>query len=602
MGTDPTRSHGKCLTAASPHSSRQQFLRCFRPLHILSSAFALWPFAARGWTEPVTGGTVCTRWSVLYVCATVTAYSAFHLYINYTDAYGITPNETSADSHMPPSAATQQQVEANFVSIVIDIYNRYSGLVLFWLLHTVALATQRSLVAIVSGVLLIDEQIVERWSLVPNHAQWCRFICLQAAFIFLAIGVSEYHNCIMYMSDFIPASEYCIFQCFITMLTSSTVEMQYVAFVQLIKNRLQLINELLGELSAYTSDEEQTHYERFRHEQPTESIHPRDWAPGGQTTASGHSPPFLCEITSSYPRAHQSSTDSGINANRFTARNPPTTGQPSGATIPTEPSIPRGDRRWHKIRQQHKIITVNQAPPSRSQKATGTVAANAGGGGRGTLSGQFPLLVASLLNSQSKACEHISTKIINDIKHLYTHLHLLSLHINKAYGAQLIFILLTLFVTLTTLLYYCTMKLFRMLWMGRWASSGELMLTFWAVLSTLSWAFISTFRILRICNVCNSAKNEAQKIGSLIHGLGWKTNCPDTKSMVRILSLQLQQQRIEFTAGGLFTIDHGLMFNIVGSLATYLLILIQFDIAQNGAKWRAEQPAADRFTKLPEHS
>ncbi|KFB46222.1 AGAP007756-PA-like protein [Anopheles sinensis] len=118
---------------------------------------------------------------------------------------------------------------------------------------------------------------------------------------------------------------------------------------------------------------------------------------------------------------------------------------------------------------------------------------------------------------------------------------------------------------------------------------------------------------------------------------------------VRVLSLQLQQQRIEFTAGGLFAIDHGLMFNvsmnkpsswelaptlgfppaqrnrsvkylpsvivfhfhnprpqpgrslchrtqIVGSLATYLLILIQFDIAQNGAKWKSdptERPAAD---------
>uniref|UniRef100_A0A182WQX8 Uncharacterized protein n=1 Tax=Anopheles minimus TaxID=112268 RepID=A0A182WQX8_9DIPT len=259
----------------------------------------------------------------------------------------------------------------------------------------------------------------------------------------------------MYMSDFIPASEYCIFQCFITMLTSATVEIQYVAFVQLIKNRLQLINELLAELGAYSTDQEQTDYE---------------------------------------------------------------------------------------------------------------------------------------------PCEHIRMKIINDVKNLYTHLHLLSLNINKAYGAQLIFILMTLFVTLTTLLYYCTMKLFRMLWMGRWASSDELMLTFWNVLSTLSWACISTFRILRICNVCNSAKNEAQKIGSLIHGLGWETNCPDTKSMVRILSLQLQQQRIEFTAGGLFTIDHGLMFNIVGSLATYLLILIQFDIAQNGAKWKAEQPAVNTST------
>ncbi|XP_050079157.1 uncharacterized protein LOC126565999 [Anopheles maculipalpis] len=574
--------------APNPHFSRHQFLRCFRPLHILSSAFALWPSALPldGWTKPNANGasgSLHTRWSILYVVVIVTAYSAFHLYINYTDAYGITPNEA-----IPVNV---QQVEFNFVSIVIDVYNRYSGLILFWLLHTVALANQRSIVAIVGGVLTIDEQIAQRLSLVPNHMQWCRFICLHGAFIFLAIGFSEWRNCIMYMSDFIPASEYCAFECLITMLTSSTVEIQYVAFVRLIKNRLQLINELLVELTAYsstssnitTSNEQQTHDERFRLEKLPK---------GEQTVPSvGHcSTEFLAEITSSYPRAHPSQSLSSWQAgiNRPSAR----------ANASNEPSIPRGDRRWHKIKQKHKIITVDQAPPSRTGKVM-----HATHGDGTLLPGQFPLLVASLLNAQSKACEHIGMKIINDVKNLYTHLHLLSLNINKAYGAQLIFILLTLFVTLTTLLYYCTMKLFRMLWMGQWAASSELMANFWPVLSTLSWACISTFRILRICNVCNSAKNEAQKIGSLIHGLSWKTNCPDTQSMVRILSLQLQQQRLEFTAGGLFTIDHGLMFNIVGSLATYLLILIQFDIAQNGAKWKAvadQQPTANGTTGLRE--
>uniref|UniRef100_A0A182JXF1 Gustatory receptor n=1 Tax=Anopheles christyi TaxID=43041 RepID=A0A182JXF1_9DIPT len=563
--------------ASSQDYSRQQFLRCFRPLHILSSTFALWPFSV-----PTAGSTLFNRWSTPYVLVVVTAYSAFHLYINYTDAYGIATGEEGADpTRLTPTSGQQQQVEANFVSIVIDIYNRYSGLILFWLLHAVALATQRSLAAIVSGVLLIDEQIANRLSLVPNHAQWCRFICFHTAIIFLGIGFAEWYNCIMYMSDFIPASEYCIFECFITMLTSSTVEIQYVAFVQLIKNRLQLINDLLVELTSYGNDEVQVHYERVRLEKRI----------GGEVHPTME---LLSEIASSNTRPHQQSRTDPIERTAKTNQN-----------HSNEPSVPRGDQRWHKIKRQHKIITVNQAAPSvvsRSQNAQ--------------LPAQFPLLVASLLqaDSHSKAsAHHIRAKIINDIKNLYTHLHLLSLNINKAYGAQLIFILMTLFITLTTLLYYCTMKLFRMLWLGQWATPTELLPTFWEVLSTLSWAFISTFRILRICNVCNSTKNEAQKIGSHIHGLGWKTNCPDTKSMVRfsspvyfrcntpdvnqgpwtevrILSLQLQQQRIEFTAGGLFTIDHGLMFNIVGSLATYLLILIQFDIAQNGPKWKTELP------------
>lgn len=256
-------------------------------------------------------------------------------------------------------------------------------------------------------------------------------------FVFLCIGFAEWYNCIMYMSDFIPASEYCIFECFITMLTSSTVELQYVAFVQLIKNRLQLINDLLVELTAYGTDEEQAHYERFR----------RDAKPPDRGETVSTTLELLSEISSATAKPHHQSRTGPIER----AAN-------ANTTAPHEPSIPRGGGRWHKIkRQQHKIITVNQAAPSvvmppRTQKTP--------------LPDQFPLLVASLLRAadhlQPTACErHIRAKIINDIKNLYTHLHLLSLNINKAYGAQLIFILMTLFVTLTTLLYYCTMKLFR---------------------------------------------------------------------------------------------------------------------------------------------
>ncbi|XP_053673561.1 gustatory receptor for bitter taste 66a-like [Anopheles nili] len=543
-------------------SSRRQFLRCFRPLHALSGLFGLWPFVVDG-TKPH-----LARWSILYALAIVTGYSVFHLYINYSDSYGVAAGDSSPTDE-------PQSAEVNFVSMIIDIYNRYSGLVLFWLLHGLALASRQPFAAIVTGVLVIDEQIARRLCLTPDHPRWCRFVCLQVAFTFLAIGFSEWYNCIMYMSDFIPASEYCIFQCYITMLTSSTVEIQYMGFVSLIKNRLQLINELLVELTEYGTEEEQSRFDRFR--------------PVSLSTTE-----FLGEISS----AHSQQPLAARPSDNPRTRARPLTEDPNR----DGPSIPRGDWQWHKImrQQQHKIITVNQAPPPRPQQIRAHDQAHTptgkgdGTGVDGVVPGQFPLLVASLMHSQSKACEHIRMKIINDIKNVYTHLHLLSLNINKAYGAQLIFILMTLFVTLTTLLYYCTMKLFRMLWLGQRASYSDLITTFWKVFSTLSWACISTFRILRICSVCNSAKNEAQKIGSLVHGLGWKTHCTDTRSLVRILSLQLQQQRIEFTAGGLFTIDHGLMFNIVGSLATYLLILIQFDIAQNGAKWKSDPaPSTD---------
>ncbi|XP_049548232.1 gustatory receptor 68a-like [Anopheles darlingi] len=429
-------SPAKRLTILKPAiTDEQRFWRSFRPLYALSKLFAFWTFTVTVIQDGDRRAVVFrkSRWSVMHFFVMLVLYSTFHLYINSTDAF------SAADGRQGGG-----QAEVNFVSVVIDMYNRYSGLLLFWWLHLMAHVSQPTVIEILRSVMAIDEQIRVRLTVAPDHWRWCRSVCLHVTAIFLGIGLAERFNCIMYMSDFIPVSEYCIFQCLISMLTCSTVEIQYVALVQLIQNRLELINSLLGEL---TSD-------------------------------------------------------------------------------------------------------------------------------------------------------HIRMKIINDIKNVYTHLHLLSLNINRAYGAQLIFILMTLFVTLTTLLYYCTMKLLRILLLGRHTPLRDLVTSFEDVLSTLSWICIATIRILRICSVCNRTKNEAQQIGSLIQGLGWKTHCGATKTAVRRLSLQLLQQRIEFSAGGLFPIDHGLMFNIVGSLATFLLILVQFDIAQGGAKWKpvATEPPANTST------
>ncbi|XP_035795055.1 uncharacterized protein LOC118468398 [Anopheles albimanus] len=490
-------------------TDEERFLRSLRPLYALSKMFAFWSFTVSVAQDGERSAVVFlkSRSGTVHFFVMLLLYSTFHLYINSTDAFS---EKTAVDG--------DGHAEVSFVSVVIDMYNRYSGLLLFWWLHLMAHVSQPTVIDILSGVVVIDEQIRARLSVAPNHGRWCRNVCLHVAAIFLAIVLAETFNCIMYMSDYIAESRYCIFQCLISMLACSTIEIQYVALVQLIKTRLELLNSLLGELSVYSDEEQNAWYGKF--------------APLRTDTKNDHqkrpyywSPSLLEEIT---PRR-------------------------VGC---------RGERPPQRI------------TPEPALQATG-------------------LDSHSLMNSQSKASDHIRMKIINDIKNLYTHLHLLSLNINRAYGAQLIFILMTLFVTLTTLLYYCTMKLLRILLLGRYTAMRDLMAPFDDVLSTLSWICIATVRILRICSVCTRTKNEALQVGSLIQGLGWKTHCSATKSAVRRLSLQLLQQRIEFSAGGLLSIDHGLMFNIVGSLATFLLILVQFDIAQGGAKWKptTEPPA-----------
>ncbi|XP_058056520.1 uncharacterized protein LOC131207903 [Anopheles bellator] len=590
--------------------SRESYVRCVRPLYLLSKVFALWCFTVKWKNHPQARQSAfrTSRWCVLHSLVVLMLYSTFHLYTNYADSYG-KPKDGGVATESPETTA---RGEVNFVSVVIDVYNRYSGLVLFWLLHAMAFVRRRTIVNIMHAVQCIDEQFHDRLSIAPDHGAWCRFVCLHIALIFLAIGLCEWYNCVMYISDFTPASEYCIFQCLTTMLTSTTVQIQYVALVQLIKTRLALISRLLVELDDYGREQENARYAaQVRTIQNHTGKHCyTDW-PLVELRLPSISESLFGEIT---PSSSSScfrvvpTDEPRINTNPAVKRRQPTSSDSSSEPA-SHPSIARGGngvedrRRWHQIKRlKHKIITVDQAPPlGRPRKARAVAATEAvapGDKGSRLVARQFPLLVASLMNSQSKACDRIRMKIINDIKNLYTHLHLLSLNINQAYGAQLIFILMTLFVTLTTLLYHCTMKLLRMLLLGRHATFETLRPLFWEVLSTLSWICIATVSILRICSVCDSTKNEVRQVGSLIHGLGWNTDCSFTKSTVRTLSLQLLQQRIEFTAGGLFAIDHGLMFNIVAALATFLLILVQFDIAQGGDKWKTLEASARNGTAL----
>ncbi|XP_039430437.1 uncharacterized protein LOC120413595 [Culex pipiens pallens] len=412
-------------------NSDDGLIKHLKPLYLVSKVLSLSPFrliyGPNKGARPSVPGTVQSL-------AALVLYGSFHLYSNYNDDFNGSNSGAGSGGQgatLPVNGTAPNGEGGNFVSVMIDVYSRYSGLGLYWVLVAGAIGNQRILVASVGTLVEVDEIFERQLGISVNNARWKRLICIQTALIAGLIGVFEWFNCLMYLSDYQPASEFCLPQCYITLITSVVGESQFVGYVKLLEMRLQLINQLLARLNEL--DE-------------------------------------------------------------------------------------RGE-------------------------------------------------------------------IIQSIKNLYSHLHLLSLNMNKAYGVQLIFTLATLFITVTTLLYHCTMKAIRLL-LRHPATSEDAVQRAWTLLSGLLWAMVCAYRVFRICNSCNSAKNEAQQIGCLIHGLGIHSKCSDTKAMVKLLSLQLLQQRVDFTACGLFSIDHGLIFNMVGSVTTYILILLQFDIAQNKSDWQ----------------
>jgi hypothetical protein len=98
----------------------------------------------------------------------------------------------------------------------------------------------------------------------------------------------------------------------------------------------------------------------------------------------------------------------------------------------------------------------------------------------------------------------------------------------------------------------------------------------WTV-GALIWCVWCVLFLLLIALSCQTATEECNKAQILVEklmlrsGLGW-----ETLNELRFLSLQLNNMKVSFTAGGFFTLDLSFVHSFVAVICTYLVILAQF--------------------------
>ncbi|KAI4466614.1 invertebrate gustatory receptor [Holotrichia oblita] len=66
---------------------------------------------------------------------------------------------------------------------------------------------------------------------------------------------------------------------------------------------------------------------------------------------------------------------------------------------------------------------------------------------------------------------------------------------------------------------------------------------------------------LYICYSCHSTVESANKSGRLLHQID--TDDVDVKDQIEMFSLQIVNEKLEFTAAGFFTINYGLLFSVI---------------------------------------
>lgn len=65
--------------------------------------------------------------------------------------------------------------------------------------------------------------------------------------IIAVISTLEYFNCLMFIQADAPYNEYCIIMCLVPFIVTCITEIQFIAYMQLLTNRLKLINDFLGQ-------------------------------------------------------------------------------------------------------------------------------------------------------------------------------------------------------------------------------------------------------------------------------------------------------------------------------------------------------------------
>jgi hypothetical protein len=98
----------------------------------------------------------------------------------------------------------------------------------------------------------------------------------------------------------------------------------------------------------------------------------------------------------------------------------------------------------------------------------------------------------------------------------------------------------------------------------------------WA-LGALIWSALFVLFLLLIGISCQTTTEECNKEQILVEKLMLRSGLGcETVNELRFLSLQLNNMKVSFTAGGFFTLDLPFVHSFVAVICTYLVILVQF--------------------------
>ncbi|XP_018060099.1 PREDICTED: putative gustatory receptor 28b [Atta colombica] len=91
-----------------------------------------------------------------------------------------------------------------------------------------------------------------------------------------------------------------------------------------------------------------------------------------------------------------------------------------------------------------------------------------------------------------------------------------------------------------------------------------------------------------------------KKTGNIVHDL---LNCAigkEIKAELKKFSFQLLHRKIQFTANGYFMLDNTFLHSLIGTVVTYLIIFVQFQMESSRSSIRQQCNYTERDLKEAE--
>ncbi|KDR11528.1 hypothetical protein L798_14614 [Zootermopsis nevadensis] len=157
-------------------------------------------------------------------------------------------------------------------------------------------------------------------------------------------------------------------------------------------------------------------------------------------------------------------------------------------------------------------------------------------------------------------------------RHIYSKLYDIVCLVNSYFGLPVFMLTFWMFVSVVFISYSCMLSIMLVISTGK-----ELGEHVWAM-TGLIWSFACVVLLLLIIAACHTTTEECGKSQILVEKLILRSGLSyETINELKFLSAQLKNMKVSFTAYGFFSLDLPFMYNFVGVICTYLLILAQFN-------------------------